>query len=91
MPLQWFGFRCQDGFCCGRDSGCERPSCQIGCELALTSATKAACVESCKGMTGCFNEAGVGQKDVGCKKVETVWMQVGILKGFAGFPWISQE
>lgn len=56
-PLQICKMKCAaDGFCCGRDSGCERPSCQIGCELALTSATKAACVESCKGMTGCFNE-----------------------------------
>ncbi|CAJ1352141.1 unnamed protein product [Effrenium voratum] len=44
----------QDGFCCGRDSGCDRPSCQLGCEIASQSSTLQACVDTCKASSGCW-------------------------------------
>ncbi|CAJ1333744.1 unnamed protein product [Effrenium voratum] len=44
----------QDGYCCGRDSGCDRPSCQLGCEIASQSSSLQTCVDTCKASSGCW-------------------------------------
>jgi len=55
-PLEICKEKCtEDGFCCSLDSGCMRPSCHVGCEIALASSTKYSCVESCQALTECFN------------------------------------
>ncbi|CAJ1374565.1 unnamed protein product [Effrenium voratum] len=43
-----------DGYCCGRDSGCDRPSCQLGCEIASQSSSLQTCVDTCKASSGCW-------------------------------------
>jgi len=40
------------GFCCHRDSGCMRPSCAIGCEIASISANVTECRSFCQQATG---------------------------------------
>lgn len=40
------------GFCCGRDSGCGRPSCVLGCEIAVGSPTLEVCNRTCQSHVG---------------------------------------
>eukprot|EP00927_Polykrikos_kofoidii_P044565 TRINITY_DN3849_c0_g1_i1.p1 TRINITY_DN3849_c0_g1~~TRINITY_DN3849_c0_g1_i1.p1 ORF type:complete len:624 (+),score=75.96 TRINITY_DN3849_c0_g1_i1:109-1872(+) len=40
------------GFCCDRDSGCQRPSCAVGCEIASISSDLAQCRSFCQQAEG---------------------------------------
>ena len=47
----------EDGFCCGWNSGCGRPSCVLGCHIATESADVTVCQETCRSLhdgQGCF-------------------------------------
>ena len=47
----------EDGYCCGRDSGCARPSCVLGCQIATESPNATVCRETCRSLydgSGCF-------------------------------------
>ncbi|CAE7571716.1 unnamed protein product [Symbiodinium sp. CCMP2592] len=47
----------EDGFCCGWNSGCGRPSCVLGCHIATESADVTVCQETCRSLRdgqGCF-------------------------------------